>query len=296
MTADEPQRPRAAHARPTRGRPSERLGRPSRGAPVRERHAEPATAPESLEAPPPGGNGRVATICPYLVGASGSWVASRATRDHRCAAVAPAAALAIDKQRRLCLTPEHVGCATFQAAAGAASTRSGTRPAVPGWGWTRTTPVVDASVGIGSAITAVVADRRVWQVVPALVLVAALAALGLSNLGNGRSTTGGVPTASVPVVAVASPSPAATAAEPTSTPAPTPAPTPTAEPSSTPAPTATVEPTATPAPSAQAQHIVKSGDTLYDIARFYGTTVTAIKNLNGLTSNTLHVGQVLLIP
>jgi membrane-bound lytic murein transglycosylase D len=42
---------------------------------------------------------------------------------------------------------------------------------------------------------------------------------------------------------------------------------------------------------------VKSGDTLYDIAIAFNTTVKAIQELNGLGSNTtLHVGQKLKIP
>ena len=43
-------------------------------------------------------------------------------------------------------------------------------------------------------------------------------------------------------------------------------------------------------------YIVKSGDTLYQIAIRYGTTVDAIKRLNNLTSNILSIGQVLKIP
>ncbi len=41
---------------------------------------------------------------------------------------------------------------------------------------------------------------------------------------------------------------------------------------------------------------VQSGDTLYNIARKYDTTVDAIKTLNGLTSNILRIGQILRIP
>lgn len=44
------------------------------------------------------------------------------------------------------------------------------------------------------------------------------------------------------------------------------------------------------------EYIVRSGDTLWLLAQRYGTTVDAIKNLNGLTSNMLNIGQVLKIP
>lgn len=43
-------------------------------------------------------------------------------------------------------------------------------------------------------------------------------------------------------------------------------------------------------------YTVKSGDTLYSIARNFNTTVDAIKNLNNLTSNTLTIGTKLQIP
>ena len=43
-------------------------------------------------------------------------------------------------------------------------------------------------------------------------------------------------------------------------------------------------------------YIVKSGDTLYQIAKTYGVSVDEIKKLNNLLSNTLTIGQKLLIP
>ncbi len=42
-------------------------------------------------------------------------------------------------------------------------------------------------------------------------------------------------------------------------------------------------------------YIVKSGDTLYQIAKNFNTTVDEIKKLNNLTSNTLSIGQTLII-
>ena len=43
-------------------------------------------------------------------------------------------------------------------------------------------------------------------------------------------------------------------------------------------------------------YTVKSGDTLYNIARIYNTTVDTIKSLNNLTDNTLSIGQTLILP
>ena len=43
-------------------------------------------------------------------------------------------------------------------------------------------------------------------------------------------------------------------------------------------------------------YIVKAGDNLYSIARKYNTSVSAISNLNNLSSNNLSIGQQLLIP
>lgn len=44
------------------------------------------------------------------------------------------------------------------------------------------------------------------------------------------------------------------------------------------------------------EYIVRSGDTLWLLAQRYGTTVDAIKSLNGLTGDELLIGQVLKIP
>ena len=48
-------------------------------------------------------------------------------------------------------------------------------------------------------------------------------------------------------------------------------------------------------PSEEDIYIVKSGDTLYQIAKNNNTTVDSLKKLNNLSSNTLTVGQTLLI-
>ena len=43
-------------------------------------------------------------------------------------------------------------------------------------------------------------------------------------------------------------------------------------------------------------YIVQSGDSLYSIAKKYNVTVSEIKELNGITSNLLSIGQKLLLP
>ena len=48
--------------------------------------------------------------------------------------------------------------------------------------------------------------------------------------------------------------------------------------------------------SGEREYVVQAGDTLWLLSRRFGTTVDAIKSLNGLTSDVLNIGQVLKIP
>ena len=62
------------------------------------------------------------------------------------------------------------------------------------------------------------------------------------------------------------------------------------------------QPLEEPAPQVEMQqqtgqtYTVQSGDNLYEIANRFGTTVSALKNANNLSSNMIRVGQVLNIP
>ncbi len=236
---------------------------------------------EGLSAPP---------RCPYLAGADGAWVSEAASTEHRCTAVFPPAPLAVAKQRRLCLTTEHVTCATYVAAREARTgLRGRSTEAHPAWGWVRTTPVVHTSLGRGALVAGLLADRRGWQVVPAVALVAALGALGIANIGSNSASNR--PSTPASFVAVASPTVPATI--PPLSPSPEITPEVTVAPVPTPSAAATSSPGA---PTARATYTVKSGDTLYGIARQFGISVAALKDFNGLTTNVIRAGLVLRIP
>lgn len=89
------------------------------------------------------------------------------------------------------------------------------------------------------------------------------------------------------------PTPSATKTA-TATPTPTPSATKTATP--TPKPTVTATKTPTPTPTKLTSYTVASGDTLTNIANRFGTTVSALKTLNGLTSDIIRIGQILKLP
>lgn len=233
--------------------------------------------------------------CPFLLADGGAWRLDIPSKDHRCTAVSPAAALSPEKQVRLCLTAAYASCATYLASIEARGTRLGTP--VPGnatrWGLTRTTAVIEDAGGVRSRVVGTLTDRRRWPAVPAVLLLTVLIVLGLSGLRG------------APASAVASPSPSRPAVVATATPRPSERPTEVPEsavPSApaTPAPTAkpTAAPTATPGPAASFRtYTVKNGDTLSGIASKFGTTSRAIAELNGISVNkTLHVGDVLKIP
>jgi hypothetical protein len=65
--------------------------------------------------------------CPFLVSQGGGWRLDVPSRDHRCAAVSPPAALSLEKQQRLCLTNAHVDCATYLASLAARERALGRR-------------------------------------------------------------------------------------------------------------------------------------------------------------------------
>ena len=64
------------------------------------------------------------------------------------------------------------------------------------------------------------------------------------------------------------------------------------------APPVNLTPPARPVVAANGQRtiIVRTGDTLYSLARYHGVTVAALADANGLTSTAVRTGQTLVLP
>jgi LysM repeat protein len=244
-------------------------------------------------------------ICPYLAAAGGAWRSASPHREHRCGAVDPPAPLTSEKQRGLCLTAEHAGCATFRAARAsrAAMLAPGVDPAAVAAADAARRPIARTSVVVleHPRLSAPRArwpvDRAAPQAALVGLMIVAFIALAVARF-SGPDQAG---------VALSSPSPSHTAS-PTARPTPRPTASPSVAPSASavasasPAPSAAVAPsgavsgvTATPAPATKT-YVVKKGDTLYGIASTYGTTVAEVRRINGLKDNSLKVGQKLKLP
>lgn len=132
-----------------------------------------------------------------------------------------------------------------------------------------------------------------------------LAALGVATLvtafllirppssGGESPLVRDLPSPTPAVTATATPTPRGGQGSPTAQPA---TPAGTVTPSTTPTPAASPTPPASPTPGARV-YIVKSGDTLFQIALDHGTTVEAILAANpGLDPDTLAVGMEIRLP
>jgi LysM repeat protein len=247
-----------------------------------------------------------AAVCPYLLSADGRWRASTPAREHRCTVITPPAVLAADKQRRLCLTQEHVGCSTYLAALAATdqtpdgnARRSGHDPDRHVRPVARTAPLLLDHGRLSIGVPALSTHRGAGQNGLVALMAVAFAAIVVARLsGGGPSLT----PAQVGVGASASPSIAASA-QPTATPdasavAVASGPPPTLVPTEVePTPVPAEPSVAPPASSAPKTYKVRSGDTLGAIAREFGTTAKVLMQLNGIDNpRLLHVGQVLKLP
>jgi hypothetical protein len=144
-------------------------------------------------------------------------------------------------------------------------------------------------------------DRAMSQAALVALMVVAFVAVAIARFSGPQAAAVAQPTATAS--ATASPTP-----RPTPRPTPSPSLAPSAAASAAPPASAGTSPAASGAvsgatgtptvntPSFRTTYIVKKGDNLYGIAGHFGTTVPAIKEINGLTSNELKIGQELKIP
>jgi nucleoid-associated protein YgaU len=266
---------------------------------------------ESTEGGPPVRDNRIVLpaaafatqrLCPYLVADGSEWRSASPSRDHRCGAVTPPVPLAVDKQRRLCVTDRHVGCPTFLAAmdqpgraagrpadtdAARSDRAAGARPGgdtVTRWSIVRTAPVLLDHGRLPAVVGSLTRMRARPQFLLVALLAVAFVAIAAARLSGGAT----------PSLNGVEPSPSTVAAAPRRSIAPS-------APAQSPPPGAS--PVVTPRPTLPATagsprtYRVKRGDTLYGIAGRFGTSVSTLQRLNGLgKSTTIHAGQVLKLP
>lgn len=253
------------------------------------------------------GAAAVLEVCPYVAASDGRWRSAYPTREHRCGALRPPAALAVAKQREICLGAAHRACATYLAAQ---ALEADARAGAPGdegaglWSPARTTPLVldprrrlgpiSASPTRGGGQALLVGLMVVAFLFLVIARTTAPGGPGAGASGPGSSLVAGGPMADVAPslaptpVATASEAPATQTARPTVSPS-----------AALPSPTPGASPTASPTPAASAarRYKVKSGDTLSGIAARFGVTVRALRAANDIEDPTLiRAGQVLIIP
>jgi LysM repeat protein len=213
--------------------------------------------------------------------------------DHACHALDPAEPLDRARQAEQCLTEAHRQCDRYLAflAAHAADTAGIPTPSADAM-IPRTRLVVDPEArrmaGMGEASLGMSPQRWVVAGGIALIGVAAAATAVAGGFGGGTAQPpGGSNQATISPTVTAVPSQSG-AAQPTTQPSTSGSGEPTAQPTRSAA-----EPTARPA---QTTYVVQQGDTLNGIAVQFGTTAEAIRQANGLPSDVINIGQVLIIP
>lgn len=253
--------------------------------------------------PRPSAPATMTSICPYLMADGGAWRSSSPARAHRCAAVTPPALLAIDKQRRLCLTDAHIDCATFIAARSMRPglERAESRAARPtARAIARTTPLVldHGRLALSAPTTAWRPNRSMGQAALVVLMMLAFAAILVARLaGADGSVPGAVAGATgtpapsaqgLPGPTMTAPAPASPASQVPGDGSPSPSAAEPTEPSPTGGPSAT---------DLATTYIVGPGDTLSGIAAQFGTTWQVLAKSNGIDDpRRIRVGQELQIP
>lgn len=224
------------------------------------------------------------TICPLLtLGGDARAVSATSDPGHRCAASGTLSAIDREHQLRFCLGGAFESCERYRTHVELIGPVGPTwGPAAPDATFSSTRMVLESAPRTVISGRSRRARTAAAGVVLLLISGVALAWVGLDGLGSllGPPDASSSPSASTSPAATAVPSDRGT---------------PGASPTDVPSPAPTLAPTPAPAPT-PVTYIVQAGDTLNAIAARFGTTAPAIMQANGLTSEIIQVGQVLIIP
>lgn len=259
--------------------------------------SEVAPAAAVGESMPGSGRSLNVLVCPFLRTADASDVLGAPIEapdtTNRCAALADAVPQSLRQQELVCLTSAHVNCPRYMRGA----------------------------VAVGEPARIANATRSVKPVTAAALVTFGLAfavSVGFVVANGGLVLSGAVASPSpsgsgLAVVGTPTPRPTSTAATP-STPSPSPTPEPLVTPAPTPKPTPEPTPKPTKKPTAQPSsdrydllkacpdapkcyiYVVRSGDNLYSIVRYFGVSKATVEAWNPWVKSGLKVGRELRIP
>ncbi|MGH2489804.1 MAG: LysM peptidoglycan-binding domain-containing protein, partial [Candidatus Limnocylindria bacterium] len=225
----------------------------------------------------------VENICPLLtLGGNARAVFASPDTAHRCAASRSYSTIDREHQVRFCLSGGYEGCDRYRAHVEQFG------PVGPTWGQAAPDATFGSTRLVVEAAPRTVIPSRTRSLATAVLIVVLLIGIGAAVAWAGL---GGLETLLGPGAA---PSPSGTEM-PSGTSGPTGTPRPSVAATAAPTLSPTLAPTPAPAPT-PVTYIVQQGDTLNVIAARYGTTAQAIMDANGLTSDVIHPGQVLIIP
>ena len=293
-------------------------GQPSSFLPDPDDRAAPASTESARSQLPLGDHSTSVPICPFLRtvvdGEALGPPVENPDPANRCVALHEPVPQSLRQQDLVCLSTAHVNCPRYMR--GSVGLPAPVEPVTA----TRTVAAAAAPRIVTPVATRTVAPATTRTMTPAT--GAALALFGLAFLVSvgfvvatgGLTLTAAAPTASLGgavlgEVETAPPSPIAT-------PEPTPIPTPTATASPSPSPSPTPEPTPTPARTAKPKptsdrfallrpcpktpdcyiYVVRSGDNLFSIARYFGVPLKTVQAMNPWTKSGLVAGRDLRIP